>query len=87
MLKRFLYYYKPHIRMLTLDMLASLLISVIGMVYPIVTNRMLNECGMGPLYVANPYECFVLMCLLSVSPLETFSEVWEKSYEENEGEG
>ncbi len=29
--------------MLTLDMLASLLISVIGMVYPIVTNKMLNE--------------------------------------------
>ena len=29
--------------MLALDMLASLLISVIGMVYPIVTNKMLNE--------------------------------------------
>ncbi len=43
MLKRFLGYYKPHIKMLLLDLLASLLISVIGMVYPIVTNRMLNE--------------------------------------------
>ena len=43
MLKRFLSYYKPHRRMLTLDMLAALLISVIGMVYPIVTNKMLNE--------------------------------------------
>ena len=42
MLKRFIYYYKPHRKMLTLDMLASLLISVIGMVYPIVTNKMLN---------------------------------------------
>ena len=29
--------------MLALDMTASLLISVIGMVYPIVTNKMLNE--------------------------------------------
>ena len=29
--------------MLALDMLAALLISVIGMVYPIVTNKMLNE--------------------------------------------
>ena len=28
--------------MLTLDLLASLLISVIGMVYPVVTNKMLN---------------------------------------------
>ncbi len=42
MLKRFLHYYKPHKKMLALDMLASLLISVIGMVYPIVTNKMLN---------------------------------------------
>jgi len=43
MLKRFLSYYKPHRKMLILDMLAALLISVIGMVYPIVTNKMLNE--------------------------------------------
>ena len=42
MLKRFMRYYKPHIRMLALDMLAALLISIIGMVYPIVTNKMLN---------------------------------------------
>lgn len=42
MLKRFIYYYKPHKKMLALDMLASLLISVIGMVYPVVTNKMLN---------------------------------------------
>ena len=43
MLKRFIHYYKPHKKMLVLDMLAALMISVIGMVYPIVTNRMLNE--------------------------------------------
>lgn len=42
MFKRFIYYYKPHRKMLALDMLASLLISVIGMVYPVVTNKMLN---------------------------------------------
>ncbi len=42
MLKRFISYYGPHKKMLALDMLASLLISVIGMVYPVVTNRMLN---------------------------------------------
>ncbi len=42
MLKRFLHYYKPHMKMLVLDMGASLLISVIGMVYPIVTNKLLN---------------------------------------------
>ena len=43
MLKRFIAYYKPHKKMLALDMLAALLTSVIGMVYPLVTNRMLNE--------------------------------------------
>ena len=31
MLKRFVAYYKPHRGMLTLDMLAALMISVIGM--------------------------------------------------------
>ncbi len=42
MLKRFIAYYKPHKKMLALDMLAALCISLIGMVYPIVTNKMLN---------------------------------------------
>lgn len=43
MLKRFIAYYKPHKKMLALDLLASFIISVIGMVYPIVTRKMLNE--------------------------------------------
>ncbi len=43
MLKRFIAYYKPHKLMFALDMIASLFISVIGMVYPIVTNQMLND--------------------------------------------
>ena len=42
MLKRFVSYYRPHKKMLVLDMLAALFISLIGMVYPIVTNNMLN---------------------------------------------
>ena len=50
MLKRFLHYYKPHKTMLTLDMLAALLISAIGMVYPIVTNKMLNVYIPGRMY-------------------------------------
>lgn len=50
MLKRFVTYYKPHKWMFTLDMLASLLISVIGMVYPIVTNTMLNDLIPNRLY-------------------------------------
>lgn len=43
MLKRFIAYYRPHRKMFALDMLASLLISLIGMVYPMVTNKMLND--------------------------------------------
>ena len=44
------------------------------------TNQILADCFLGPLYVANPYECFLLMCMLSVSPLETYNDVIEKSY-------
>ena len=43
MLKRFIRYYKPYKGMFTLDMTASLLIAVIGMVYPILTNRILRN--------------------------------------------
>jgi len=46
------------------------------------TNRILEECFLGPLYVANPYECFVLMCILSEDPLGTYADVWELSYHE-----
>lgn len=43
MLKRFAAYYKPHLRIFVLDMLASLIVSLVGIVYPIVTRTMLND--------------------------------------------
>lgn len=43
LLKRFISYYRPHRKMLALDLCASFLISATGMVYPIITNRMLND--------------------------------------------
>ncbi|MCQ2427389.1 MAG: ABC transporter ATP-binding protein/permease [Clostridia bacterium] len=43
MLKRFVSYYKPHRKMFALDMAASILISLIGMVYPKVTNMMIKD--------------------------------------------
>ena len=43
MLKRFIAYYKPHKLMFSLDMAASVLISVLGMVYPVMTNKLLND--------------------------------------------
>ena len=49
------------------------------------TNRILDTCGMGLVYVTNPYECFILMCLLSDDPLGTYADVWELSYQQPEG--
>ena len=48
------------------------------------TNRILEECSLGSLYIANPYECFVLMCILSDDPLGTYADVWEMSYDKEE---
>ncbi len=43
MLKRFLSYYKPHKLMFTLDMLASLVVALLGMLYPVITRNILND--------------------------------------------
>ncbi len=61
MLKRFIAYYKPHVFMFSCDMAASLLISLLGMIYPIMTNRMLND------YIPNKqYRSIILagVCVL-----------------------
>lgn len=43
MIKRFISYYKPYKKMFALDMLASLLVSIIGLCYSFITNEMLSE--------------------------------------------
>lgn len=43
MLKKFLSYYKPHKTVFILDMAASLLVSLIGILYPVITRTMLND--------------------------------------------
>ena len=43
LLKRFISYYKPHKKLFAMDMTAALLVSVIGVVYPIITRTMLND--------------------------------------------
>ena len=43
LLRRFVSYYKPHKKLLIMDMIAALLISVAGMAYPIITRNMLND--------------------------------------------
>ncbi|MBO5652581.1 MAG: ABC transporter ATP-binding protein, partial [Clostridia bacterium] len=63
MLKRFISYYKPHKKMLVLDMLAAFLISAIGMAYPIVTNKMLNVYIPGKMYTTIVIAGIVVLSL------------------------
>lgn len=51
------------------------------------TNIILNECCMGDMYIANPYECFLQMCMLSDWPMGVYSDVLEKSFENDTAEG
>ena len=44
------------------------------------TNRVLQDCGFGGLYTASPYECFLMMCVLSLDPLGTYADVLEMAY-------
>lgn len=46
-------------------------------------NQILEDCCLGKLYIANPYECFILMCVLSDDPLGTYADVLEMSYSED----
>ena len=69
MLKRFIAYYKPHKFMFSMDMLASLLISVIGMTYPIVTNRMLNDYIPNKLYSSIVTAGLIVLALYVVRML------------------
>ncbi len=43
-------------------------------------DRILKSCGMGPVYPANPYEAFLLMCMICDAPLSSYADVWEKAY-------
>ena len=51
------------------------------------TNVILDRCGMGELYAANPYEAFLMICMLSDYPLGTYADVWELSYNAEKQEG
>ena len=44
-------------------------------------NEILEHCFLGQMIVQNPYECFILMCILSNEPLSTYANVWELSYQ------
>lgn len=44
MIKRFIKYYKPHRKLLFVDLLFACLISIIDLVFPMVTKNVLKEC-------------------------------------------
>ena len=46
------------------------------------TNAILKGCGMLEIYPVNPYETYILICLLSECPLAIYSDIWELSYQE-----
>ncbi len=69
MLKRFIHYYKPHKKLLALDLAASLLISLIGMVYPVVTNKMLNEFIPQRMYTTIVVAGLIVLALYAIRML------------------
>ena len=48
------------------------------------TNALLERCGMGQLYIANPYDAFLMSCMVTDYPLGTYADVWEMSYDSDE---
>lgn len=47
-------------------------------------NTVMDRCHMGRLNIANPYESFLLMCMLTNGPLIAFGDVWDFSYENDQ---
>ncbi len=47
-------------------------------------NRLLTDCFMDKINISNPYETFLLMCMLTPDPIMTFEDVWSFSYEYDE---
>ena len=43
MLKNFIKYYKPHLKLFIIDMICAIIISVIDLIFPIITNKVLRE--------------------------------------------
>ena len=72
MLKRFIAYYRPHRKLLAMDLLASLLISIIGMVYPVITRNMLNTYIPQKMYTTIVIAGLVVLALYAVRMLLRF---------------
>ena len=60
MLKRFISYYRPHKLIFTLDMLASLLVALVGIVYPIITREMINRFTSDDFALEEEYKTIII---------------------------
>ena len=69
LLQRFMAYYKPHKKLFCMDMGASLLVSLVGVVYPIITRTMLNDLIPNRNYRMVVYCGIALLCLYIVKML------------------
>ena len=72
MLKRFIAYYRPHRVMFALDMGASLLVALIGVVYPMITRSMLNDLIPGRKYSLIIWSGLLLLGLYAMKMLLNF---------------
>jgi len=72
LLSRFVAYYKPFTLMFSLDIAASMLISLIGMVYPIITREMLNNYIPNKLFKAIVISGIVVLALYILRMLLRF---------------
>ena len=43
MIKQFIKYYKPHMRLFTLDMIAAVLLAFCNLAYPFIAKEMINN--------------------------------------------
>ena len=69
LLRRFMAYYKPHLRLFTMDMSAALLVALIGVVYPMITRLMLNDLIPNRNYRLVVLYGITLLCLYLVKML------------------
>ena len=69
LLQRFMAYYTPHKKLFCMDMGASLLVSLVGVVYPIITRTMLNDLIPNRNYRMVVYCGIALLCLYIVKML------------------
>ena len=60
MLKRFLSYYRPHRLIFTLDMIASLLVALVGIVYPMITREMINRFTSEDFVLEEEYKTIIM---------------------------